>query len=540
MAGDLSDRNLTLGAPDAIKDMLYGNTYIPYIKRAYKGSTLIFDREPDNWLYHIENVDCNKAFTVDNYKELQPEYIYYIHENIQPFLYENHKRDWEFLINVSESRRGSDYNVIPLLTTIDNVYENTQDAVRNDIGGPNVELYLSLKVNSAKKNDTIRIRGSNHFAPYSESDKFNSDIEYDKSTYGSIVGKDIHVIKQLEYENESWINKIYFYISGLLVTTLVYDPICTSRARVGSIMQTRASRQFFDGSFKYVKFRYNNYLQPEKFTMNNISLPMPQPADFDDYRRVETTKTITEYTTTTYTYGTAYVTELITKVEYKNGDRTRMYHQVSGVNPGAIYPKGVEWAPYYNQLVDPNVDGFGVTVHPVDKDKPDTQFYNSFFEDDTATEWITRCVPKGVTSRASNSTYPFILNGGGWGSSYREGNVVVIYRKGTDYITEEVNNISLMGPSAAGVVKSNATTTAIYFKSIKQMVCFDENGDEIYISSVYEPSVFDETHDNGLCTFGTYNSDGVFTTETYSGLDGDTIKLFTIKYNTEDEDNENA
>lgn len=543
MAGDLSDRNLTLGAPDAIKDMLYGDSYVPYIKRAYKGSTLIFDREPDNWLYHIENVDCNKTYTVDNYKDLQPEYIYYIHENIQPFLYENHKRDWEFLINIEDTREIGDSSTIPLITYLD-VYEDTTDVKLNNIGGPNVELYLLVEINKSTKNDRIRIAGSSQFTPYSSSDKFDSWITYNKSTYGSIIGKDIHVVKQLEYENDSWVNKVYFYISGLLITTLTYTDVCTSKARVGSIMRAKQGGYFFKGIFKYFKFRYNNDLRPNTFTMESAGdIPKLQSYDFSETTVVENEKFTKTTEVTTPSYGTAYVTQTVTDTDYKDPTKKdRSTHLVSGISAGLATGTGFvsSWQPYYDKLVSPTVDGFGVRVKPVDLEDDPHIFYQAFFDDDTATELVTRSAT--IISRESESHYPYILDGGGWSSSGSNngGKICVIYKKSDgSYIPESRNYIFVMGKSAKSVITPNEWTTAIYFNNIKQLIAFNQDGKELSISDVYTPTVFDPAHDGGLSIFGYKDSNGNYKCTTYADEQTE-MELFTIKYNTDDEDNENA
>lgn len=529
MAGDLPNRDITAGAPDAIVDMKYGNSYTPTIMKAYKGTTLIYERQIEEWLYEINDVNCNRTHTMANYDEYQPENIYYINESIFPMSYENIYRDWEFLINVTPEATGQ--STIPIFTETLFGYSdpNYQEYV-NTIGGPEVEFYFWLEVNTGNSPDRIRFRGTSPiFSSYDGNGQFNSWLSYNVGDK-RISGKDIKISKTSEFISGEKVYKIEIYISGYLIATLKYDPIFSCKTRVGSIMRRTGSsgNEYFDGKIKYFKFRFNSDPSVSDFTIYTLELPPEYRPKSDSTETVvideekEKTTTVTEYP-----YGTTYCTETITEVNYFDPSKEdELSHSVTSNRGGWEIPaKSDYWGTYYNQLVDLDYDGFGISVCVLDGDNI---YYQKYFDDDTGTELITRVADFNTTTGTSAS--PFILNGGG-SADLIPGGIQVIYDKNGH--GSEKNNINLMGNGAHDIIKPGADITAIYFNKTRQMVIFDGR-ETLYISDSYTPTTYDSSKDKGCYLFGCSIAGNDVCT-TYVAPDSVSISLFRIKYKTEED-----
>lgn len=529
MAGDLSNRDITAGAPDAILDMKYGNSYDRLITKAYKGSTLIFEREIENWLYHIENVNCNRTHTMASYDEYQPENIYYIAESIFPMSYENIYRDWEFLINVTPTTTGQ--STIPIFTeTLFGSSDPNYQEYVNTIGGPEIEFYFWLEVNTGNNPDRIRFRGtSSIFSSYNGNNQFDSWLTYNVGDK-RISGKDIRISKTSEFISGENVHKIEIYISGYLIATLKYDPKFSCKSRVGSIMRriNGSNNGYFDGAIKYFKFRFNSDPSISDFTIHPLVLPsFGEQSGSTETTIVDAEKeTITEVTK--YACGTTYCIETIVKIHYYDPSKEdEQHHDVTNNRGGWDSPakSPYSWGWYYNQLIDSDYDGFGVTVSLEDDYE---KYYDTFFDDNTGSELIQRFADyyKGSGAHAS----PFLLNGGG-SASQIGGGIQVIYDK-TKHGSDG-NSINLMGNSANDFIKSGGSITAIYFNKTQQMVLFD-GSKTLYISSAYTPSVYDSSSDKGCYLFGCdISGDDVCTT--LVPRNALPISLFRIKYKTEEE-----
>ena len=547
MAGDIANRDITAGAPDAIVDMKYGNSYDPYIARAYKGDTLIYERVPDVWLYHIENVTCTlDSDPMNKYKQYQPEYIYYLQETIQPFSWDNWARDWEFLIQATPSDpSNTQTRVMPLFTdpSMDPMYN------KENIGGDAIMMSIGIVLKSPGSNDQLAIYMNSYpvgtFEPYGPNDRCPRGgtlyFNFDKSQYGSMEGKDIHIVKQKEIENDEEVHKIYFYVGGILLNTIKMNMLFTTRSRVGSIIKgsdSEPSRMNFIGEIKYFKFRFTSDVYSpfdyDEHLIVDLSVKPgggPPPLDYsdrviatwdeetDDYLIHNVKHQVTSFALFqgNVNYGQYTIT---TKTHKTDPSKNRDEHSIN--DSGNYDPSGYGvWSTTYSALKDSteNFDGFGMYYKSSSGIFPGEQV---MFDDDTSTELVTFANYRYLKNMTGGHNDSIVFKGGGEATAVN-GNIIIEYDD-----DGKSNKFSIVGFDEFGNVIDPSGLLVIYLYSLQQLLIFDGDGNLLRISNkkalpTYTPSAYDAMY------IGGNNS----SRRTFTGLYD--LRFFNIKFKSSEQ-----
>lgn len=245
-----------------IKDIKYGNSYDPYIIRAYKGTTKIFER--DTWLYHVKNIDLtDTAHNISNYAYFQPEAT--VGYSIKPFSYMNVYRDWEIVINASPKWHLPDGSV-------DSNYTSQSKCaigcISNDSssGGTRYGIELCLYPGGLyiDASPTSMFVGFDPSAGDGRNKTFACDV----------VNKDIHIVKRTEEIGGEDVVKMYFYVDDVLLNTLKVNSFAsTGKNMLTAGYSIMGSNYFFDGTINYYKMRYNTDVKlPEWSESNYINI----------------------------------------------------------------------------------------------------------------------------------------------------------------------------------------------------------------------------------------------------------------------------
>ena len=192
-----------------IDDILFGDSYDPYIIRAYKGDTIIYERE--KWDYTV----YNHLFRGDDRTK-------HIYTGIQPFSSENIERDWEMIINANTIETTESSSTIGIISCTDT---STLIHYNLEIGIRPAGLYVYVRGKLSGPTDTV--------------------------LSCSPIDKDVKLVKTNDDIN-LYVDDVLLASYSMTDTRASSDEICLGRWYGG-----RGS-YYFSGFMNYFKFKFTS------------------------------------------------------------------------------------------------------------------------------------------------------------------------------------------------------------------------------------------------------------------------------------------